>query len=90
MPKTVKGAPLRFFKTSILLQKFKKIEGEKFLKKMRIFNRLIVPKNLKKGTLWDFLKLVLLQNIKKMKGGPFGDIKKFSKKSHKAEKKGVS
>ena len=27
-----------------------------------------------------------LQNLKKMKGGHFGDIKKFSKKSQKAEK----
>ena len=64
---------------------FKKIEGgpfgdfEKFSKKMRIFNSLIVPKNLKEETLLNFLTFVLLQNIKKMKGGPFGDIKKFSK-----------
>ena len=46
---------------------------------MRIFNSLIVPKNLKEETLLNFLTFVLLQNIKKMKGGPFGDIKKFSK-----------
>ena len=52
-------------------------------------NSLIVPKILKKGTLWDFLTFVLLQNIKKkMKGGHFGDILKISKKrSLKAEKK---
>ena len=66
---------------------FKKIEGgpfgdfEKFSKKMRIFNSLIVPKNLKKDTLLNFLTIVVLQNIKKMKGGPF-----FENKSQKAEK----
>ena len=46
---------------------------------MRIFNSLLVPKNLKEGTLWDFLTFVLLQNTKKMNGGPFGDIKNFRK-----------
>ena len=54
---------------------------------MRIFNSLIVPKNLKE-TLLNFLTFVLLQNIKKMKGGPFGDIKKFSKISLKKPKRG--
>ena len=56
-------------------------------------NSLIVPKILKKGTLWDFSTFVLLQNIKKMKGGLFRALKKFRKKvsqsrkkSHKAEK----
>ena len=44
---------------------------------MRIFNSLIVPKNLKEGTLWDFLTFVLLQNTKKTKAG--------CKKNHKAE-----
>ena len=34
-------------------------------KKMRILNSLIVPKILKKRTLWDFSTFVLLQNIKK-------------------------
>ena len=68
---------------------FKKIEGgpfgdfEKFSKKMRIFNSLIVPKNLKEETLLNFLTFVLLQNIKKMKGG-----KNFEHKSQKAEKGG--
>ena len=52
------------------------------MKKIRILNSLIVPKILKKGTLWDFLTFVLLQNIKKkLKGGLFGDILKISKKS---------
>ena len=53
--------------------------------KLRNFNSLIVAKNLKEGTLWDFF---LLQNIKKLKGASFGDIKKLSKKSLKAEKTG--
>ena len=69
MPKTVKGCPLRFFNNHSVA-KCQKIEGgpfgvfRKFSKKMRIFNSLIVPKNLKVGTLWDFLTFVLLQNIK--------------------------
>ena len=72
MPKTVKGDPLRFLKNHSVAKFQKKIEGEPFeslknfrkTKKMRIFNSLIVPKNLKEGTLWDFLTFVLLQNIK--------------------------
>ena len=71
-----------------MLQNFKKLKRDlkNFAKKQkkRIFNSLIVPKNLK-GTLWDFLTFVLLQNTKKMKGGIFGDMKKNCEKSHKAE-----
>ena len=76
MPKTVKKGPLRFFKDHSVA-KFQKIEGEpigvfeKFSKKkqkMRIFNNLIVLKNLKEGTLWDFLTFVLLQKIKQIEG----------------------
>ena len=55
---------------------------------MRIFNSLIVPKNLKEETFGNFLTFVLLQNIKKMKRGPFGDIKKFSKICLKKPKRG--
>ena len=46
-----------------------------------------VPKNVKEGTLFDFQTCNLLQNNKKLKGGPFGDIKKFSKKSRTVPKK---
>ena len=47
---------------------------------MRNFNGSpIMPKNLKKGTLWDFLTFVLLQDIKQREGGPSGNIKKFEK-----------
>ena len=73
---------------------FKKIEGgpfgdfEKFSKKMRIFNSLIVPKNLKEETLWNFQRSFCCKISKKMKGGPFGDIKKFSKISIKKPKRG--
>ena len=52
---------------------------------MRNAEILTMPKNLKEGTLWDFLTFVLLQNTKKMNGRIFGDIKKIAKKSHKAE-----
>ena len=48
---------------------------------MTILNSLIVPKNLKEGTLWDFYISIMLQNILKIEGGPFRDIKKFSKQT---------
>ena len=48
---------------------------------MRIFNSLILSKNLK-GILWDFLKFALLQNIKKNQT--------IENKSLKAEKRGES
>ena len=84
MPKTGKGGHFEIFLTSILLQNFKKLKRDlknfKKKQKMRIFNSLIVRKNLKEGTLWDFLTFVLLQNTKKMKGGIFGDMKKNCEK----------
>ena len=46
-----------------------------------------MPKNVNEGTLFDFQTCILLQNNKKLKGGPFGDIKKFSKKSRTVPKK---
>ena len=79
MPKTVKGGSLRFLNIHSFA-KLKKIEGgpletsKSFRKKNENFNSLIVPKNLKDGTLWDFLTFVLLQINKKMKGGTSGDI----------------
>ena len=54
---------------------------------MRIFNSLIVPENLKEGTLWDFFNIssgAKYQN--KLKGGPFGEIKKFSEKKSQPKK----
>ena len=65
MPKTVNGEHVEIFLTSILLQNFKKLKRD--FSEMRIFNSLIVPKNLKEGTLWDFLTFGLLQNTKKMR-----------------------
>ena len=53
---------------------------------MTILNSIIVPKNLKGATLWDFQTSIMFQNVKNIEGGPFGTIKKFSKKSHSAEK----
>ena len=40
-----------------------------------------------RGTLWDFQTSIMFQNIKKMKGGPFGTIRKFSKKVSQCRKK---
>ena len=48
---------------------------------MKNDNSLIVPKNLKRGTLCDFQTFIMFQNIKKNEGRPFGTIKKFSKPS---------
>ena len=44
-------------------------------------------KNVEGGTLWDLLTYIQLQNMKKLEGGPFRDIKKFSKKSRTVPKK---
>ena len=48
-----------------------------------------MPKNLKEGTLWDFFNIHSVAKYQnKLKGRPFEDIEKFSKKkSHKAEKR---
>ena len=40
-----------------------------------------MAKNVKGGILLDLLTYILLQNIINLEGGPFGDVKKFSKKS---------
>ena len=48
---------------------------------MTFLNSLIVPKNLKGGTLWDFQTSIFFQNIKKIEGGPFDTIKNFSEKN---------
>ena len=52
---------------------------------MRIFNSLIVPKNVKGGPLGFFNSGAKHLKIER---GPFEDFKKFQKKSHKAEKGG--
>ena len=71
-----RGDPLRFFNIHSVA-KFQKIEGGLFgvfnkkfsIKKMRNINgSLIVPKNLTKGTFWDFLTFVLSQDIKQREG----------------------
>ena len=52
----------------------------KFLKKI-FFQKKSSAKKFKRGTHLDLLTYIPLQIIKKLEGGPFGDIKKFSKKS---------
>ena len=47
---------------------------------MTILNSLIVPKNLKGGSFGIFKHLLCSKLSKKIEGGPFGTIKKFSKK----------
>ena len=66
----------------------KKFPKKNFL--MRFLNSVTVPKNVKGGTLCDFLTSIVLQNIKKIKGGTlWGKIfnPKSFKKSHSSEKK---
>ena len=45
-----------------------------------------MPKTVKGGPLRFFNNHSVAKFQKKMKGGPFEDIKKFSKESHKAKK----
>ena len=52
-------------------------------------NSAIVPENLKEGTLWDCEISIMLQNFLKMKGGPFRDIEKNSKKNEKSKNKNI-
>ena len=90
MPKTVKGGSSRFVNSHSVFENIKKLKGpfgdfEKFSKKMRISNSLMLPKNLKE-TLWDFSTFVLLQNIKKIEGRTLWVHERFREKSHKAEK----
>ena len=57
---------------------------------MRFLNSVTVPKNVKGGTLCDFLTFILLQNIKKNEGGTLWGKNlnpKSFKKSHSSEKK---
>ena len=94
MPKTVKGGPLRFFNHSVA--KFQKIEGDplkslknfrKKNKKTRIFNSLIVPKKSKRRDPSEFFNIRSVSKYhSKLKGGPFEDIKKFSKSLTKPKK----
>ena len=83
-------------KLQLVAKNFKKLKGgpfgdmKKFPKKkflMRFLNSVTVPKNVKGGTLCDFLTSIVLQNIGTNEGGPSGAIQKTSKKSHRAEKK---
>ena len=54
---------------------------------MRFLNNVTLPKNVKRGTLWDFFTTFVLQNIlKSLRGDPLVESKKLQKKSHCAEK----
>ena len=45
-----------------------------------IFEIVTVPKNVKGGTVWDFLTSIVFENIETDEEGPFGAIQKISKK----------
>ena len=47
-----------------------------------------MPKNLKGGPFWIYEHTFCCEISKNSKGGPFGDIKNFRKKSHSAIKRG--
>ena len=90
--KIVKGGPFGLCETPAGCKVWKKLKGsplgtsqKKF--KMRSLNSVTVPKNVKGGTLWDFLTSIVLQDVETNEGGPFGAIQKVSKTSHSAEKK---
>ena len=65
--------------------KHQKIEGMKIFYFRKKISQ--CQKKLKGGTLWNFPTSILSQNSKKLKGGPFGDKKKFRKKSRTVPKK---
>ena len=56
---------------------------------MRFLNSVTVPKNVKEGTLCNFLTSIVLQNIETNEGGPFGAIQKVSKSLIVPKKSGV-
>ena len=71
-------------------QKTQNIFLEKDLKFLKIFFFRKMSHSAKKRKRENLLRLltyILLQNIKKLKGGPFGDIKKYSKKVAQYRKK---
>ena len=71
-----------------MAQKAQNIFLEKNLKLLNFFSKkLHSAEKCKKGTLLDLLTYMPLQNIEKLEGGPFGDIKKVSKKSRTVPKK---
>ena len=77
------------FKTKIIHFEISHNAEMRILKKMRIFNSLIVPKNLKEGTFCDFRTFALLQNIKtNLREDPLRTLKKFRKKVSQSRKKG--
>ena len=54
---------------------------------MRFLNSVIVPKNVKGGTFWDFLTSIVLRNVETNEGKTFWwNSKTFKKMSHGAEK----
>ena len=57
--------------------------------KMRFLNSVTVPKNVKGGTLCNFLTSIVLQNIETNQGGPFGAIQKVSKNLIVSKKSGA-
>ena len=77
MPKTVRVI-LCYFLPSIVLQNIEKMKEEIFeelekiseKQKMRNLNSLIVPKNLKEGTLWDFVNIHSVAKYQKKKEDP--------------------
>ena len=85
-------------KLQLVAKNLKKLKGGPFgdMKKfpknffMRFLNSVTVAKNVKGGTLCDFLTSIVLQNIKKIEGGTLWG-KNFNpksfKKSHSSEKK---
>ena len=66
------------------LGRFQNISAKKI--KMRFLNSVTVPKNLKDGTLWNFLISIVLQNFETNEVETLWWNPKNFKKSHSAEK----
>ena len=67
---------------------FRDIEIFQKKQKMRIFNSLMVPKNVKGGPLGFFNIHSGAKHQKNRRGDPLKTLKNFENKSHKAEKRG--
>ena len=101
VPKTREGGPFGLFETSVCCKISKNLKGDRlatkekfeFLKKIQKKRKMRILKvsqcrKTRKGDPLGFLKLQFAAKYQKnLKGGPFGDKRKFEKKSHSAEKK---
>ena len=91
MPKTVKGGPLRFFNKHSVAIFLNEGEPLEFLKNFRKKNcKSHSAEKSERDPLGFFNIRSVAKYQNKLKGGPFEDIKNFSKSLTKSKKGGVS